>query len=69
MITILQHDRREWQRMAQDAYRSGHNAYGHRFSVAAATWPERVPTTTFDALQHVYRAWLVSGWRDIPALP
>ena len=68
MITITQHERNEWSRLAQDAYRTGHNAYGHRFSAAAACWPERVSCAAYDRHQAIYRAWLLTGWRDVPEL-
>lgn len=64
MITITQHDKTEWARMAQDAYRTGHNLEGHRFSAAAASLPvgAQLSAERFDSLMTAYRAWLIGGW-------
>ena len=63
MITITQHTKNEWARMAQDAYSTGRNGLGHEFSAAAAI-PNgfQLPVLMYDALQDRYRAWLVFGW-------
>ena len=62
-VTPTLHEKSEWSRLAMDAYGSGHNAVGHRFSAMAAL-PEgaRLPVTVFDSLQLTYRCWLVNGW-------
>ena len=62
-ITPTAHDKTEWSRLAQAAYREGRNSIGHRFS-AAASLPHDAPMTVaqFDALQGQYRHWLVFGW-------
>lgn len=63
-ITVTQHERDEWSRMAQDAYRTGRNFFGHRYSVAAAT-AKVLDISVYDALQINYRRWLVFGWRGV----
>jgi hypothetical protein len=61
-ITPSAHEKAEWSRMAQAAYLAGHNATGHRYSVAASIPINApVPVTTFDSLQTDYRAWLIEG--------
>jgi len=58
-----EHERAEWSRLAADAYRTGRNAFGHRFSAAAArsemTWSE------YDSLMTIYRRWLNWGWPEV----
>lgn len=68
IITVTAHNKDEWSRFAQDAYRTGHNAHGHRFSAAAAL-PEgyAMEARVYDSYQAVYRAWLVFGWDEVPA--
>lgn len=62
-VTPSAHEKAEWTRLAQAAYKAGRNAIGHRFSVAAS-----LPSTgsmalaTFDSLQADYRSWLIDGW-------
>jgi hypothetical protein len=34
-ITPTEHEKREWSRMATDAYKTGRNAIGHRYSMGA----------------------------------
>lgn len=59
-MTITQHERNEWARLAQAAYNAGRNDVGHRFSVAASRPSAWRPTLAeFDRLQSEYRAWLV----------
>ena len=62
MITLTEHEKREWSRMAQDCYSHGKNFYGHRYSTKAA-WLKDQPmdATVFDALQINYRVWLIDG--------
>lgn len=62
MITVLQHDKDEWARLAQAAYAAGFNRIGHRYS-AAASMPAgmKMQAWQFDDLQSDYRAWLVFG--------
>lgn len=58
----------EWARMATQAYKAGHNEIGRKFSTAATmTEGAEVCPKWFDAMQDVYRAWLVFGWDQ--ALP
>ena len=64
MIQPTAHGRSEWARLAQDAYRSGRNGLGHRFSVAAAT-PGEMPLARYDALQETYREWLLTGFDGV----
>lgn len=67
-ITPTDHDRAEWSRLAQDAYRSERNPMGHKFSAAAA-WRAGVPMPIgiYDDLQGIYRAWLIGGWLAVDA--
>ena len=60
-----QHEKNEWARMAQDAYRLGHNSTGHTYSVAASLPHDgTMKTDYFDALQNSYRLWLLWGFKD-----
>jgi hypothetical protein len=63
-MTPNAHERAEWARMAQDAYKHGHTFYGHRYSAQAALGGPR-PVDVYDTLQRVYRQWLVFGWSAI----
>lgn len=60
MIIVTQYDKDQWSRMAQAAYREGHNEIGHRYSVAASI-PAYTQLTVerFDALNIAWRRWLV----------
>jgi hypothetical protein len=61
-ITPTSHEKNEWARLAQAAYRSGATGVGHRFSVAASGRADaEMPLPMFDALQFVYRRWFVDG--------
>jgi hypothetical protein len=62
MITVTQHDKNEWARMAKDAYANDVNYMGHRYS-GAASIPNgsRLTCQVFDALQDNYRKWLIDG--------
>jgi hypothetical protein len=60
VMTVTDHERREWSRMAQAAYAVDRNDVGHRYSVASAILKE-TDVRTFDALMNGYRAWLVFG--------
>lgn len=55
-----EHEKSEWSRMAQAAYKASLNPVGHRYSVAASL-PKggALPLARFDELQSGYRAWLV----------
>ena len=66
MITVLDSNRTEWARMAQDAYRCGRSEIGHRYSAAAAM-PNgtELADRAYDALMAPYRAWLIGGWSDV----
>jgi hypothetical protein len=55
------HERAEWSRLAQQAYSRGFNAWGHRYSVAAAI-SAPITLAAYDALQLNYRIWLVKGF-------
>lgn len=64
-ITVTDHNKSEWARMAQSAYRADLNAIGHRFSGAASiTRGTRLTCAEYDSLQTLYRAWLVFGFED-----
>lgn len=61
-IIPTDHEKREWSRLAQAAYRDGWNEVGHTFSAAGALrHGEPMSLTRFDLLQEVYREWLVFG--------
>lgn len=60
MITVTEHEKAEWSRMAQAAYAVSRNDIGTRYSVAATLRRgEAMTAARFDALQAPYRAWLV----------
>ena len=59
-VTLTQHERNEWIRMAKAAYAKGHNDIGHVYSAAAAK--ASIPVAQFDSLQRDYRAWLIDGF-------
>lgn len=63
-ITPTDHDKSEWARMSQDAYRHGRPNFGVRYAYAASIRGS-IPTDTFDALQYYYRQWLIGGWAGI----
>lgn len=67
MITPTQHEKNEWSRMAQAAYRAGRNSIGHAFSVAASmSSGQQMSPRYFYKLQNSYRAWLVfNEWEHI----
>ncbi len=61
-ITVTEDVKREWARMAQDAYSNDVNYIGHRYSGAAAMRTGQMLTCqVFDALQINYRKWLIDG--------
>ena len=66
-LIVTEHDKREWSRMAQDAYNTGRNEFGHRFSMAAASTPinGRMRVDVYDTLQTQYRRWLNWGWSEV----
>lgn len=62
-ITPTEHAKAEWSRIAKDAYNTGRNAYGHRYSGAAAIPCDgQMSLDAHDELQRVYRRWLIGGW-------
>ncbi len=62
-ITVSEHEKAEWSRMAQAAYRESRNAIGHRYSMATTLRKgEQIRLDVFDALQANYRAWLIGGF-------
>lgn len=76
MVNVIQfvteHEAREWSRLAQDAYATGRNEFGHRFSVAAALYMpsldgtrKQIDPSVFSTLQTIYRRWLVFGWSEV----
>ena len=65
MINPTNHERSEWSRMATDAYATGRNFYGHRYSAACAIFTGPVTESVYDSLMFTYRDWLVNGWRNI----
>ena len=56
MMTVTEHTRNEWSRMAKAAYASGHNDIGYRFSVAATH--KTLPVNRYDFLMIEFRDWL-----------
>jgi len=71
-ILVLKHNTDEWARLAQDAYNTDRNDFGHKFSMAAAIYGpsmdgtlKAMRTDVFDTLQTIYRRWLVFGWSEV----
>jgi hypothetical protein len=62
-MTVTIHTMNEWHRMATDAYRTGRNWFGHRFSVAATR--SQMPIEAYDTLMEQYRRWLIGGWAEV----
>lgn len=66
-ITVSEHEKAEWSRMAQSAYRENRNSVGHRYSMAATLRiGEQMRIDAFDTLQRNYRNWLIGGFDYIP---
>ena len=67
-ITVTDHVKAEWSRMAQAMYACGNNFMGHRYS-GAASIPRNTMLTcqAFDALQINYRRWLIDGDKAVQA--
>ena len=66
MITVTDHQIGEWSRMATDAYRTGRNFYGHRYSAAVANFSGvALCEELYDSLMFPYRRWLVGGWAAV----
>jgi hypothetical protein len=61
-ITPTPFEKSQWSRMAQAAYRDGHNLVGHQYSIAASL-PSAgsMATPRFDDLQRGFREWLLSN--------
>lgn len=62
-MTLGPFERQEWHRMASDAYKTGRNEFGHRFSVACAH--REMDIRVYDSLMVQYRRWLVGGWNEV----
>lgn len=62
------HERAEWARMANDAYKHNRNSIGHRYSAASAVGGP-MPLARFDSLQRDYRSWLIDGWSGFDPEP
>lgn len=62
-MTITKAERDGWVKLAQDAYRTGRNFYGHRFSAMATK--TSLPVQVYDTLQVIYRRWLIGGWKNV----
>lgn len=59
-MTPTHHEKMEWARLAQNAYRCDQNDVGHRFSGAASiVTGSQITCAQFDALQADYRLWLI----------
>lgn len=59
------HEKAEWSRLAQAAYRANLGSIGSKYSAAAAIpsgW--KMPADRFDLLQSGYRAWLMFGFAE-----
>jgi len=62
------HEKLEWSRMAQSAYNSDRNDWGHRYSAYSYIRDaSTIPLTVFDTLQLHYRQWLIGGWTAVEA--
>lgn len=58
-ITPTEHEKREWARLAQAAYKVSRNDIGHEFSGAASLMRnQQMDVERFDFLQAGYRGWL-----------
>jgi len=65
MITPTRHEKLEWARCAQAAYRHGRNNDGHTLSAAASlSEGMRMSCARFDMVMAIYREWLLNGYRD-----
>ncbi len=64
LITVTEHNKAEWSRLAQGAYLHGNrNSFGHRYSMAATLRVgEKMDLDTYDMLQEGYREWLINGF-------
>jgi hypothetical protein len=61
-ITPTYHDKMEWSRMAQDAYKRGNNFVGHRYSAFSSLSNNAVlRIDIYDTLQLNYREWLINN--------
>lgn len=68
MTTMIptEHEKSEWSRLAQDAYRHDLNGIGHRFSIyASMKRGEQMPIGLFDVMQSEYRQWLNGGFETL----
>lgn len=62
MMHPTQHEKMEWARCAQAAYKAGHNRLGHALSAAAALPHDAdMPVARYDFIAGTYRTWLVFG--------
>ena len=68
-IQITDYVADEWARFANAAYATGErNDLGHTFSAAAATLRgQLINCARYDALQDIYRAWLIGGFAAVDA--
>ena len=63
---ILEHEKSEWSRLAADAYKTGRNWFGHRYSALAALPSDTtLPSDVYDSVMVTYRRWLVFGWSEV----
>jgi hypothetical protein len=59
VITITQHEKTEWQRMADAAWSAGYLGVSLRYRLAASVpVGSTMEIARFDALQAAYRSWL-----------
>lgn len=63
MITPCRYEKNEWLRLADDAEKNGRPVTAQEFRDAAAM-PHGAEMTlkAFDALQDIYRGWLIGGF-------
>jgi len=68
-ITPTAHEKREWARMAQAAYKAGRSCLGHRMSGAACLASDQsMGIQRYDHIMGLYRTWLIDGFAAIPPL-
>jgi hypothetical protein len=68
MMTVSEHEKAEWARLAQAAYAANRNDLGHQYSVAASLQKGgSISISRFDWLQRGYRGWLIGGFAELDA--
>ena len=63
-VTPTEHERREWQRMAEACQQAGKAVHACLYRAASLLTIPMAPWT-YDALQQNYRRWLVFGTKEL----